>query len=144
MWKNLSQISLCAALIYLPSNCVVFVFSDTSPGILKKKNLINNFPGKRALRNKTLSNVRAMEMNKILWNQLQKKLSLITREKGLRKKSLIWRLPLVSKKRMNKRKGQLISEGNFGVFKSPKKKIIFKLADRMRSIRTTGASKNRD
>ena len=118
MWKNLSQISLCAALIYLPSNCVAFVFSDTSPWILKKKNLINNFPGispaimkkncpinnfpgKRALRNKTLSNVRAMEMNKILWNQLQKKLSL--REKGLRKKSLIWRLPLVSKKRMNKR-----------------------------------------
>ena len=74
------------ALINLPSHCVVFVFSDTSPVIMKKNYLINNcpekspvimkekypknnFPNKRVLRNKTLSNVRAMEMNKTLRNQ---------------------------------------------------------------------------
>jgi hypothetical protein len=114
--------------IYLLSHCIVFVFSDTSQVILKKNCMKNNFPNKRVLRNKTLSNIRAMEMNKTLKNQShacpqtllhhlkqrkllktlnhfdlnQKRLKWITKRKGKIKKSLIWRLPLVSKKRMNK------------------------------------------
>ena len=44
-------------------------------------------------------------------------------------------------------KGQLISKANCQAVNSSKKRtneFVFKLADRMRSMRTNGASKNRD